>query len=62
MSTWGVEGLQHNGTETRLADCSKNELGMVTKCENRHYAGVICYDREGWCQKGFRGIIFYLKN
>ena len=27
----------------------------MTKCENRHYGGVICYDREGRCQQGVGG-------
>ena len=42
-----TSNINCNGTENRLADCEKTELGMVTKCESRHYAGVICYDREG---------------
>ena len=40
-----------SGLETRLSQCGKTELGTVTRCENRHYAGVICYDREGRCQQ-----------
>ena len=42
-----TSNINCDGTEENLGQCEKTELGMVTKCENQHYAGVLCYDREG---------------
>ena len=39
--------LNCTGTEEKLGDCGKTELGAVTTCESRHYAGVVCYDKDG---------------
>ena len=42
-----TSNINCDGTEENLGQCEKTELGMVTECENKHYAGVLCYDREG---------------
>ncbi|XP_067665056.1 scavenger receptor cysteine-rich type 1 protein M130-like [Haliotis asinina] len=35
------------GTERRLSDCSRTQLGKVTSCQNSHSAGVLCGDNVG---------------
>ncbi|XP_071095519.1 uncharacterized protein [Haliotis cracherodii] len=35
------------GTENRLVDCSRTQLGKVTSCQNSHSAGVLCGDNVG---------------
>ncbi|KAK3097126.1 hypothetical protein FSP39_006614 [Pinctada imbricata] len=35
------------GTEASLTECPHIGFGNVTECKDKHYAGVLCYDKDG---------------
>lgn len=36
-----------HGNESSINQCSHVGFGNVKECKGKHYAGVLCFDREG---------------